>query len=217
MFPCLGFLVADPSCSYRAPLFSLASALLQRSCEQLQPYVGNGSTPCRPAFIFTHSRVFQTYEPPASGCTSYAHHRLADCPPVFPRSSTRRGFEPQTAAWSSSRWRELRASPTDSRHISYVQSHSIELNRSDLDFWPAHCGVTSHLWLHDSEQHAPGATWCVPLRRYTHPPHARMRLTGGKTECLTRTAFLSPRRADAASDRTTALSAIVALASSMED
>ena len=148
MFPCLGFLVADPSCSYRAPLFSLASALLQRSCEQLQPYVGNGSTPCRPAFIFTHSRVFQTYEPPASGCTSYAHHRLADCPPVFPRSSTRRGFEPQTAAWSSSRWRELRASPTDSRHISYVQSHSIELNRSDLDFWPAHCGVTSHLWLH---------------------------------------------------------------------
>ena len=129
------------------------------------------------------------------------------------------GFEPQTAAWSSSRWRELRASPTDSRHISYVQSHSIELNRSDLDFWPAHCGVTSHLWLHDSEQHAPGATWCVPLRRYTHPPHARMRLTGGKTECLTRTAFLSPRRADAASDRTTltALSAIVALASSLED
>ena len=56
MFPCLGFLVADPSCSYRAPLFSLASALLQRSCEQLQPYVGNGSTPCRLA-LFSNPRA----------------------------------------------------------------------------------------------------------------------------------------------------------------
>lgn len=69
-------------------------------------------------------------------------------PRSFPGRVPGEGFEPQTAAWSSSRWRELRASPTDSRHISYVQSHSIELNRSDLDFWPAHCGVTSHLWLH---------------------------------------------------------------------
>ena len=57
MFPCLGFLVADPSCSYRAPLFSLASALLQRSCEQLQPYVGNDSTPCRLALFLTLARL----------------------------------------------------------------------------------------------------------------------------------------------------------------
>ena len=42
------------------------------------------------------------------------------------------GVEPQTAAWSSSRWRELRASPTDSRHISYVQSLPIGPGPPDL-------------------------------------------------------------------------------------
>ena len=44
---------------------------------------------------------------------------------------------------------------------------------------------------HNSEHYTIQASLAVTLRRYTHPPHARMRLIGGKTECLTRTAFSS--------------------------
>ena len=56
-FLALGFWLPIRHALNRAPLFSLASALLQRSCEQLQPYVGNDSTPCRLALFLTLARL----------------------------------------------------------------------------------------------------------------------------------------------------------------
>jgi len=47
---------------------------------------------------------------------------------------------------------------------------------------------------HNSEHYTIQASLAVTLRRCTHPPHARMRIIGGKTECLTRTAFFFCRR-----------------------
>jgi hypothetical protein len=51
--------------------------------------------------------------------------------------------------------------------------------------------LQTHLCSDDSEHYTIQASLAVTLRRCTHPPHARMRLIGGKTECLTRTAFSS--------------------------
>jgi hypothetical protein len=170
--------------------------------------------------IFKPSRVFQTYEPFSSRSRDISHFTVTlNHPPVarylalhrrrsewstkaqFPISiaAYHLGTQPSLALRTHlcsgrSEWSTKAQFPISiaAYHLGTQPSLALRTHLcSDDRNIPISISRPPPSLAHNSEHYTIQASLAVTLRRYTHPPHARMRLIGGKTECLTRTAFSS--------------------------
>jgi hypothetical protein len=136
--------------------------------------------------IFKPSRVFQTYEPFSSRSRDISHFTVTlNHPPVARYLALHR----RRSEWSTKAQFPISIA---AYHLGTQPSLALRTHLcSDDRNSPISISRPPPSLAHNSEHYTIQASLAVTLRRYTHPPHARMRLIGGKTECLTRTAFSS--------------------------